>query len=180
MPASHQHRVEQLAQAYKEANARLMARLAGASADAAQRGPAAGGWSAAQIGWHVARVTDTFADLIAGERPGAAPLPTGFREREWDAVALEIPEKLEASRSATPPPAVTRDDVLAALSGAEAHLLGTLAALTPDRARTLGLTHPLTGTITLYQVGDWATAHVIRHNRQMKRVLAEHLFEPRG
>jgi hypothetical protein len=37
----------------------------------------------------------------------------------------------------------------------------------------MGITHPIVGTITLYQLGDWATAHVIRHNRQAKRVLGE-------
>jgi hypothetical protein len=29
------------------------------------------------------------------------------------------------------------------------------------------------GSITVYQIGDWVTAHVIRHNRQAKRVLGE-------
>jgi hypothetical protein len=37
----------------------------------------------------------------------------------------------------------------------------------------MGLTHPLVGSITVYQIGDWATAHIIRHNRQAKRVLGE-------
>jgi hypothetical protein len=43
--------------------------------------------------------------------------------------------------------------------------------LTPDRASRFGVTHRVVGTITLYQVGEWATAHTIRHNAQAKRLL---------
>jgi len=30
---------------------------------------------------------------------------------------------------------------------------------------------PRTGTISLYQIGDWLTAHVARHNAQLKALL---------
>ena len=46
-----------------------------------------------------------------------------------------------------------------------------LDRLTPERGSGMGLTHPITGPISVYQIGDWATAHVIRHNQQAKRVL---------
>ena len=37
-----------------------------------------------------------------------------------------------------------------------------------------GISSPIVGgAINLYQVGDWATAHVIRHNRQAKQVLGK-------
>ena len=31
---------------------------------------------------------------------------------------------------------------------------------------------PVVGRVSLYQVGEWAVHHVIRHNKQMKDVLA--------
>jgi hypothetical protein len=168
--AGHNGRVEALAQAYKEANARFMARLAGASGDEAERPAADGGWSAAQIGWHVARVTDVFADVVEGKRP-SEPVRAGFVERPWTEIVAGIPARLEASRSVSPPAGVTRDDVLSSLSAAEAHLLSALEQLTAERGGGQTITHPVVGTVTLYQVGEWATAHIIRHNQQMKRVL---------
>jgi hypothetical protein len=170
MTAGHDRRVEALAQAYKEANARFMARLAGASSDEAQQAGPDGGWSAAQIGWHVARVTDIFAEFVEGKRPCEA-VAEGFRERPWPDIVAAIPAKLEASRGVTPPSGVTRDDVLSSLSAAEAHLLAALQQLTAARGGGQTITHPVVGTVTLYQVGEWATAHIIRHNQQMKRVL---------
>lgn len=45
--------------------------------------------------------------------------------------------------------------------------------MTAERNGRMGITHPIVGTIDLYQLAHWATAHVIRHNRQAKRVLGE-------
>jgi hypothetical protein len=44
-------------------------------------------------------------------------------------------------------------------------------ALTPERGGRMGVTHAIVGTISVYQIAEWATAHVARHNRQAKRVL---------
>ena len=71
----------------------------------------------------------------------------------------------------SPPDGVQRDDVLAALSASEARLLAALQALTAERGAGLAITHPAVGTVTLYQLAEWATAHIIRHNQQLKRVL---------
>ena len=46
-------------------------------------------------------------------------------------------------------------------------------ALTPERGARMGVTHALVGTISVYQLGDWATAHIKRHNRQAKQALGE-------
>jgi hypothetical protein len=50
-----------------------------------------------------------------------------------------------------------------------AHAFDTL---TPERGSRFGITNPLVGTIALYDLGEWAVAHVIRHNKQAKGVLA--------
>ena len=42
---------------------------------------------------------------------------------------------------------------------------------TPERGAGYGISSPIVGEITVYQIGEWATAHVIRHNRQAKRIL---------
>jgi hypothetical protein len=170
--SEHLARVRHLREAFAEANERLVARLRRVPDEAAERAPD-GGWSAAQIGWHVAKATTRFADLISGDVPGPQPLPADFRPRPWEEVAGAIPAKLQAAASLQPPPGVRRGDAIADLEASAMRIARAFDALTPERGAAFGVTHPITGPITVYQIGDWATAHVIRHNRQAKRVLGE-------
>jgi hypothetical protein len=170
--AEHLSRVRHLRESFAEANERLVARLRRISEESA-RHSADDGWSAAQIGWHVAAVTTRFAGVMSGDLDAAQPLPADFREREWREIAAAIPPRLSASASAVPPAAVGRDEAIAALESSATKMARAFDALTPERGGRMGITHPIVGTITLYQLGDWATAHVIRHNRQAKRVLDE-------
>jgi hypothetical protein len=168
--SQHLARVRHLRESFAEANERLVARLRRVTDEAAQHA-SDGGWSAAQIGWHVATVTTRFAGLVSGDIPGAAPLADDFRERPWPEVAATIPARVQAPAAVTPPPAVRRDDAISALEAAGQRMARAFDTLTPMRGGRMGITHPLTGPINLYQIGDWATAHVIRHNKQAKRVL---------
>jgi uncharacterized damage-inducible protein DinB len=171
MSESHSERIARTRQSYREAHDRFVKRLSEAPADAAERAPAEGGWSAAQIGWHVAAVDASFAALVSGEHPGAKPLPEGTAEKPWSEILTAIPSKIEAGRRVQPPAEVRRDDALAALAAAAAKLDAALAGLDAERGSRYAITHPAIGTITLGQFGDWATAHTIRHNAQAKRVL---------
>ena len=168
----HLARVHHLRESFAAANERLVARLRGAT-DAAAEHAAADGWSAAQIGWHVAAVTSRFAGLISGDIAAARPLPAGFAERGWAEIVAAIPDRLEAPSAVVPPPAVRRDDAVAALEASGMRMARAFDAVTAERGGGMGITSPIVGTITVYQIGEWATAHVIRHNRQAKRVLGE-------
>jgi hypothetical protein len=171
-PAEHYARVRQMRQAFAEANERLVARLRACDDASAERVPE-GGWSAAQIGWHVAHVTTTFAGLLSGELPGPQPLPQGFQPRAWSDVVAAIPQQLQARGAVVPPRVVRRVDALKELEASGVRMAHAFDVLTPERGSRYGITHPAVGTISLYQVGEWATAHVIRHNKQAKTVLAE-------
>ncbi len=80
---SHHVRIARQRAAYHQAHERFVKRLREAPADAAERAPANGGWSAAQIGWHVATVDATFAGLLSGTLPGAQPVPDGATIKDW-------------------------------------------------------------------------------------------------
>ena len=168
---SHSERIDRARASYREAHARFVKRLTDAPADVAERAPAGGGWSAAQIGWHVAAVDASFAALVTGENPAAKPLPDGAVEKPWAEIVQGIPDKFEAGKRVQPPPVVRRDEVLAALAESAVKLDAALAGLDAARAARYAITHPVIGTVTLGQFGDWATAHTIRHNAQAKRVL---------
>ncbi len=171
-PVQHYARVRQMRQAFAHANERLVARLRGCDDESAERAPDGGGWSAAQIGWHVARVTTTFAGLLLGEIPGAQPLPEGFQPRAWADIVSGMPARLEARGPVVPPRVVRRVDALKDLEASGVRMANAFDALTPERGARYGVTNSIVGTIPLYQIGEWATAHVIRHNKQAKDVLA--------
>jgi hypothetical protein len=103
--AAHLTRVRQLRESFASANERLVARLRGASDEAAERHNP-DGWSPAQIGWHVAWVSTRFAAMIAGDSTGPLPLPESFQERPWGDIAASIPDRLQAPAAAQPPPTV--------------------------------------------------------------------------
>jgi uncharacterized damage-inducible protein DinB len=159
--------------AYKEARDRFAARLRDASDADVHRAPAAGGWSAAQIGWHVAAVDTAFAAVLAADSPAAKALPDGTTTRTWNEILRGIPDRIEAGKRVQPPDVVRRDEVLAALADSAQKLDAALAALPETRAAGFAITHPVIGTVALGQIGDWAVAHTIRHNAQAKRVLAD-------
>ena len=170
--AAHRARVSRLRESFAEANERLVARLRNSDEDGARRVPEGGGWSAAQIGWHVAKVTTRFAGLMSGELPGAQPLPSGFVERPWGEIAPTVADRLEAPPGFQPPPVVLRMEAISALEASGMQLARALDAVTPERGAGHGISSPIVGgAINLYQVGEWATAHVIRHNKQAKQVL---------
>ena len=169
---SHRARIGHLREAFAEANERLVARLRGTDDDAARRVPEGGGWSAAQIGWHVARVSTRFAGVMSGDLPGAQPVPAGFEERPWPEIASTIADRLQAPASVQPPPGVTRMEAIAALEASGTQMARALDVVTPERGAGLCISSPIVGgPINLCQICEWATAHVIRHNKQAKQVL---------
>jgi uncharacterized damage-inducible protein DinB len=171
MMETHKERIERTRAAYREAQARLVKRLRDAPVEAVERVPADGGWSAAQIGWHVAATDAWFAGAVSGDAPGAKPLPDGVEAKPWSEMADAMPSKFEAGKAICPQGEVRRDDALKRLSEASARLDAALAGLPEERGLRYAITHPVVGTVTLSQVGDWATAHTIRHDAQAKRVL---------
>jgi hypothetical protein len=170
--SDHLSRVRHLREAFAEANERLVARLRGASDEAASSA-AAGAWSAAQIGWHVATVTTRFAGLISGELSGSQPLAADFCERPWAEIASRIPERASAPSAVKPPGGVRRNDAIDALEASATKMALAFDVLTPERGCGHGITNPMIGTINVYQIAEWAIAHVKRHNRQAKRALGE-------
>ena len=170
--SGHAGRVRRISESFAAANERLMARLRGVADEAAERAPAEG-WSAAQIGWHVAGVTTRFAGMISGEVEAVQPLAAGFSERSWDEISASIPARAESPAFLVPPDGVGRAEAIAALEASGVAMARALGSLTAERGAGMGLDHRLVGRITVYQIGEWATAHVMRHNKQAKRVLGQ-------
>jgi len=164
---THDARIQDLLTRLQETTDRFTMRLENAGARAEQ---APAGWTPAQIAVHVAMVNDNLAGVIDGSVPGAAPPPDGFEERVWSDVVRQVPPRNDAPPRYHPPAVVTAGDALTHFRESTARLSRALGGLSPERAR-LCITNRAVGTITLYQAGDFAIAHMIRHNQQAKRLL---------
>jgi hypothetical protein len=170
MAEPHGDRIARITTGFDRAMERFLERLsrAGARGEAA---PGEGQWSAAQIAWHVALVNETFAGLIAGSVKGPAPAAADFVEADWESVRSRVPPKLEASPRVQPPGGVAMAAAIEKLRASAEAVRAALASLTPERGLGYTLKTSIVGEISVYQIGDWATAHVIRHNAQAKHVL---------
>lgn len=166
---AHAERIQDLLTRLDEAVGRFTARLERAGDRATQ---ATNGWSPAQIGAHVALVNENFTAVIDGSHPVASAPPEGFVERPWTAIAAGVPERFEAPKRFTPPHRISGIEAVARVRESAARLATAIRSLSPDRARHC-FSNPIVGTISLYQAGEWAIAHVIRHNQQAKRILGE-------
>lgn len=169
IPESHGDRIANLVSRLDETANRLLTRLQRAGERAEQ---ATGGWSPAQIGFHVSLVNENLASMIDGTLPGATAPAADFAERPWSEVVSQVPARNESPTRFVPPERVSPREAIDRLCASAAHLRKALTALTPERG-CFCITNRVVGTISLYQAGEFAIAHMIRHNQQAKRILGE-------
>ena len=166
---THDERIAAIVAAFEMAMARLIARIESTPDDIAERVPADGGWSAAGIAWHVAVSNEQFAGLIDGSVPGARPPADGFEETPFAEILSIVPDGLKAPPKFHPPAGLTRVDALARARASRDRMLQAIRAI--PESRGLWTVKSMLGLVTVYQVGEWATAHVARHNAQAKRAI---------
>ncbi len=169
-PDTHAARISTLCAAFDHASARFLARYDSTTDDEATRVPTSGGWTPAQIAAHVAALNRQLAAVVSGRVERAMPPSADFVERPWPEVASRLSGPLEAPASVTAPVGVSRAEARVALISSSQMILDTYRSLSAERAR-LVFDHARTGPVSLYQVVEWLTAHVARHNAQMKTVL---------
>ena len=124
---THAARIIDLSASFTGAMARFVARIEGASPEALEKVPADGGWTAAQIAWHVAATNEAFAGLIDGSIPHARPATETFRETPWSAIAEKVPAKLDAPQQFHPPATVGAREVLERLRASQGKVTTALA-----------------------------------------------------
>lgn len=166
---SHQDEISKKSSAFTEAMSRMSKAVEALDDGAAARPPQQGGWSVAQIAWHVGTTNELLAGVITGEVPMAAPVAQDFTENA--SVFGALPERIETFPQLVPPAGVTRADALAKLRASEPRVLSAFQSLTPERAAGYTLTLPF-GTMSMFQVVDFVTGHVLRHLDQVRRATA--------
>ena len=168
MADQHADRIRTAADTFKTAHDAFVTTLEAMDDESATRPAPDGGWSAAQVGWHVAESNRLTAATLSGSLPGARRAD-GFVEDP--AVFSRIPAKAETPIPAlNPPDGVTRDDALTKLRWSAAPTLKAIETLTPERAANYTVKLPF-GILNLYQLAEFAGAHVGRHKKQLDRCL---------
>jgi hypothetical protein len=166
---SHQERISAQQAGFTAAVSDLERAVEQLDEAVATRTPDEGGWSAAQIAWHVGETNELLAAVLSGDAPMATPAPEGFTENP--AVFSGVPAKVQTFPQLMPPDGVTRADGLAKLRGSVPPYLGVLQGLAPERAAGFCVDFPF-GKLSLYQIADFAAAHVTRHLQQVQRASA--------
>ena len=165
----HAGRIRAAAAAFRAANHTLIADLDALDEAAATRPAADGGWSVAQIAWHVAETNRLLAAMLAGELPGPRVAPGFVEDAE---VFSRVPARVESRiPEIQPPAAITRQEAVTRLRASEAPTVLAIESLTPERAGGYTLRMPF-GILNLYQCAEFIGAHAGRHRRQVQRCLS--------
>jgi hypothetical protein len=164
MADAHADRITAAIAAFKAANTALIAALDGVTH--AERAPVDGGWTPAQIAWHVAESNLLTAGVLSGTLPGSRPAPQFVEDPE---VFARIPAKVDVPFEALRPPiTVSKDDAIAKLQTSETVTVRAIANLSPERGASHTVKMPY-GILNLYQVAEFTSMHARRHEQQMNR-----------
>jgi len=165
---THDERIAVTVAAFEAAMGRFLVRVEHTPDAVAEAAQPDGGWNVAGIAYHVAVTNEAFAGLVDGSVPLAREPEPDFEETPFPEITALVPDKLDAPAKFHPPAGITKAEALTRARASQERLAGALRAL--PEARGLWTVKSILGHLSLYQVGDWAVAHVARHNAQAKRV----------
>jgi hypothetical protein len=165
--SAHEARIQTIVEGITAAQQSFSARFATISDDAAIVAAPDNGWSAAEVAMHVAITNEWVADVLSGHIQAAQPAPPNFRE-DWSSIV--VAERLKTFPALEPPAGVTKRQASNRLAVADNHLLTAASQLDEGRAQQV-VKFPF-GTLSLYQVGEFAAIHANRHEAQLQRIEA--------
>jgi hypothetical protein len=147
----------------------LLSRLRELPPEQAEYEPDDNAWTPAQIGGHVAMANEWTAGVLTGATPLATPAPPGFAERLdttsvlWQAKTFPL----------DPPDVISCDHAVERLRTSGHHLAKAIATLSSERGSGQCITLPGVGTMSLFELADYAVAHVVRHADQLGKAVAK-------
>ena len=150
---------------FHSAHNALVGKLRELPPESAEHRPAAEAWSAAQIGFHVATTNEWIAGVLSGSTPMAQPAPPGFAETFNP---RSLPAKIKTFPTLEPPAVVSAEVALERLRASGHQLSKAIASLSAERGGGHCVTLPF-GTLSLFELADFTTAHVLRHISQIER-----------
>lgn len=117
----------------------------------------------------MAVTTEFLAGALSGSNASMlVPKAEGFQEV---LATLQIPAKAKTFPMLEPPAAAIRAESVRRLRASEDTFAKALQAMTPERCGTQCVQLPF-GVLSLYEIGEFAAAHVVRHSGQVPRTQA--------
>ena len=167
--AAHDDRIRAIRTNFDQALDRLMAHLDALDDRTAAKQPA-DGWSAAQIGWHVALTNDFLSSVMGGGVPNMiVPKPEGFVEQM---ATTPFPDRVKTFPALEPPVGASRAEASARLRASGEAFSRALASASPERCATTCVQMPFGAVFSLYELGEFTGSHIERHIGQFDRTLA--------
>lgn len=165
---THDERIAVTVAAFEAAMGRFLTRVEHTPDAVAETARPDGEWNVAGIAWHVAVTNEGFAGLVDGSVALAQAPDPDFEETRFAEILALVPDQLDAPEKFHPPAGISKVEALTRARASQERLAAALRAL--PESRGLWTVRSILGLISVYQVGDWAVAHVARHNAQAKRV----------
>jgi hypothetical protein len=153
---------------FTAAHTYLVSRLRELPPSLAEQAGGEDAWSAAQIASHVAMANDWTASVLLGAAPLAHPVAADFREQ----LDLQTVTWTTKTFPLEPPEVVSCDHALEQLRASGHHLSRAIASLSSERGAGYAVTMPI-GTLSLFELAEYAVAHVARHSAQLGRKVAK-------
>jgi hypothetical protein len=167
--SAHDDRIRSIQSSMQQATDELVSLLQQLDDAKSMRAPA-DAWSPAQIGSHVAKTNEFLATVIAGGVAGMeVPKPAEFKE---SLASLRLPAKVQTFPALEPAAGTTTGDAVAQLKKANDAFAKALPAATDARCSCTCIKMPFGPVFSVYEVGEFAAAHVHRHIGQVKRAVA--------
>jgi len=158
-------RVTSILARFQSAQNAIVGKLRELPPESAEHRPAAEAWSAAQIGFHVATTNEWIAGVLNGSTPMAQPAPAGFA---GTFNPKSLPARIKTFPTLEPPAVVSAEVALERLRASGHNLSKAIASLSAERGAGHCVTLPF-GTLSLFELADFTTAHILRHISQIER-----------
>lgn len=166
--ANHDERLRSIRSAFANANQTLASQVEQLDDRTATLSPP-DAWNASQIAWHVAMTTEFLAGALSGANASMlVPKPEGFQEV---LSTLQLPAKVKTFPMLEPPAGAIRVESVRRLRASAETFAKALQTVTPERCGTQCVQLPF-GVLSLYELGEFAAAHVARHTGQVQRTVA--------
>jgi hypothetical protein len=164
----HAQRVQAVRDMFAQANDTLASEVDTLDRATAVRNPAPDSWNAAQLAHHVALTNGFLSGAISGSIAEVMkPRPADFQET---LASMDLSAPIETFSILEPPEDADPGDAVSRLRESQDIFFNALDTVSEERCGAECIELPF-GLFSLYEVAEFAAAHVVRHTGQMRRAV---------
>ena len=166
--SAHAQRVQAVRDMFTQVNDTLASEVESLDHATAVRNPAPDSWNAAQLAHHVALTTGFLSGALSGSIAEVVrPRPADFQET---LASMDLSAPVKTFPMLEPPDDVEPGGAVIRLRDSKGIFFDALETVSEDRCSAECVELPF-GLFSLYEVAEFAAAHVVRHTGQMRRAV---------